>query len=126
MVLRIVIIPKLESFWDRSYTSRFLYNTLLNSMYREIECLWLQLKSFLLLEKKSRMDKGSLQWIFFRIPLPKYWYFGSFPSGYFPTLNNDAFVILNTQASNMQSDHFVMITNYCHELYFNEALGRGM
>ena len=48
------------------------------------------------------MDNVSLQQIFNRIPLLKYWYRGSFPSDYVPTLDNDNFAIINTQPSNMQ------------------------
>ena len=66
----------------------------------------------------------SLQQIINRITLLKIWYIGSFPSDYVPTLDNDTFAIMNTQPSNMQGEHWIMIANFRHELYFADALGR--
>ena len=48
---------------------------------------------------------------------------GSFPSDYLPTLDNDTFAIINTQPSNMQGEHWIMIANFRHELYFADSLG---
>ena len=70
------------------------------------------------------MDKVSLQQIFKRIPLLKYWYSGSFPSDYVPTLDNDTFAIINKQPNNMQGEHWIMIANSCPKLYFAGSLGR--
>ena len=70
------------------------------------------------------MDKFALQQIISRILLLKFWYFGSFPSDYVPTLDNDTFAIINTQPSNLQGGHWIMITNFRHELYFADSLGR--
>ena len=58
-----------------------------------------------------------------RIPLLKFRYFGSFPSDHVPTLANDTFTIINTQPSNMQGEHWIMIANFRHELYFADSLG---
>ena len=84
----------------------------------------MQLTSFVLLEKKSKMDNVSLQQIINRIPLLKYGYRGSFPSDYVPTLDNDTFAFINPQPSNMQGDHWVMIANSRQKLYFADSLGR--
>ena len=85
---------------------------LLNLLYWENECHLLQLTSLVLLEKTSKMDNVSLQQIINRISLFKYRYRGSFPSDYVPTLDNDAFAIINTQPSNKQSEHWIMIANF--------------
>ena len=70
------------------------------------------------------MDNFVLQQIINRIPLLKFQYIGSFPSDYVPTLDNDIFAIINTQPSNMQGEHWIMIANFRHELYFPDSLGR--
>ena len=69
------------------------------------------------------MDNIALQQIINRIPLLKFRYLGSFPSDYVPTLDNDTFAIINTQPSNMQGEHWIMIANFRHELYFADSLG---
>ena len=74
--------------------------------------------------KTSKMDNVSLQQIINRIPLLKYRYRGSFPSYYVLTLDNDTFTIINTQPSNMQGEHWIMIANFCQRLYFADSLGR--
>ena len=63
------------------------------------------------------MDSVALQQIINRIPLLKFPYLGSFPSDYVQTLDNDTFTIINTQPSNMQGQHWIMIANFRHELY---------
>ena len=70
------------------------------------------------------MDKVSLRQIINRIPLLKYRYIGSFPCDYVPTLPNDTFAIINTQPSNMQGEHWIMIAKFRHQLYFADSLGR--
>ena len=70
------------------------------------------------------MDKVSLQQIINRIPLLKYRYFGSFPSDYVPSLDNDTFAITNTQPSNMQGEHWIVIVTSGQILYFADSLGR--
>ena len=65
-----------------------------------------------------------LQRIINRIPLLKFRYLGSFLSDYVPTLDNDTFAIINTQPSNMQGEHWIMIANFRHDLYFANSLGR--
>ena len=69
------------------------------------------------------MDNFAPQHIINRIPLLKFRYVGSFPSDYVPTLDNDTFAIINTQPSNMQGEHWIMIANFQHELYFADSLG---
>ena len=70
------------------------------------------------------MDNFALQQISNRIPLLKFRYLGSFPSDHVPTLDNDTFVVIKTQPSNMQGEHWIMIANFRHELYFADSLGR--
>ena len=70
------------------------------------------------------MDNFALQQIINRIPLLKFRYLGSFSSDYVPTLDNDTFAIINTQPSNLQGEHWIMIANFQHELYFADSLGR--
>ena len=69
------------------------------------------------------MDNLALQQTIIRIPLLKFRYLGSFPSDYVPTLGNDTFAIINTQPSNMQFEHWIMIAKFRHELYFADSLG---
>ena len=69
------------------------------------------------------MDNFALQQIINRIPLLKFRYLSSFPSDYVPTLDNDTFTIINTQLSNMQGEHWIMIENFQHELNFADSLG---
>ena len=69
------------------------------------------------------MDNFALQQFVNRIPLLKFHYLGSFPSDYVPTLHNDTFAIINTQPSSMQGEHWIMIANFRHELYFADSLG---
>ena len=70
------------------------------------------------------MDNFAPQQFINRIPLLKFRYLGSFPSDYAPALHNDTFAIINTQPSNMQGEHWIMIANIRHELYFVDSLGR--
>ena len=70
------------------------------------------------------MDNNALQQIFSRIFLLKFRYLGSFPSDHVPTLDNDNFAIINTQPSNMQGEHWIMIASFRHELNFADSLGR--
>ena len=70
------------------------------------------------------MDNFALQQIINRIPLLKFRYLGSFSSDYVPTLDNDTFAIINTQPSNMQGEHWIMIANSREKLYFADSLGR--
>ena len=58
-----------------------------------------------------------------RIPLLKYRYIGSFPCDYVPTLPNDSFAIINTQPSNMQGEHWIMIARLRHQLYLADSFG---
>ena len=69
------------------------------------------------------MDIFALRQIIKRIPPFKFRYLGSFPSDHVPTLDNDTFAIINTQPSNMQGEHWIMIANFRHELYFADSLG---
>ena len=64
-----------------------------------------------------------MQQIINRIPLLKFRYLGAFPSDHVPTLDIDTFAIINTQPSNMQREHWIMIAIVRHELYFADSLG---
>ena len=70
------------------------------------------------------MNHFALQQIINPISLLKFRYLGSFPSDYVPTPDNDTFAIINTQPSNMQGEHWIMIANFRHELYFADSPGR--
>ena len=70
------------------------------------------------------MDNVSLQQIINQILLLKYRYRGSFPSDYVLTLDIDTFAIKNTQPSNMQGEHWIMIANSHQKLCFADSLGR--
>ena len=105
-------------------TFNFLQSTLLKSLYSDYECLRLQLRSLLLLEKLSRMDNVSLLQLKKRILLLKCRYGCSSPSDCVPTLQNDIFAIINTQPRNMHCEHWIMIANSRQKLYFADSLAR--
>ena len=84
-------------------------------------CSW---KVLVLLDRVSQKDTFSLQQIFNRIPVLKYWCRGSFHSDYVPTLDNETFAIIITQPSQMQGEHWIMLANSCQTLYFADSLSR--
>ena len=71
-----------------------------------------------------KTNNFSLQQIINRIPLLNFWYLGSFPSDYVPTLDNDTFAIINTQPNNMQVERWIIFANFRQELYFADSFGR--
>ena len=66
---------------------------------------------FVVVGEKIKMDNVYLQQINNRIPLLKYRYRGSFTSDYVPTFDNDTFPNIDTQHSNMQCEHWMMIAD---------------
>ena len=70
------------------------------------------------------MSKASIKQKINLIPLLKCWYLGSFSSDYVPILPNETFAIINTQPTNMQGKHWILIANSCHKTYFVDSLGR--
>ena len=46
-----------------------------------------------------------------------------FPLTMFQLLNNENFAIINTQPSNMQVEHWIMVANSCQKLFFADSLG---
>ena len=46
------------------------------------------------------------------------------PTNFFEKIDNDTFAFINTQPSNMQGEHWIMIANFRHGLYFAHSLGR--
>ena len=69
------------------------------------------------------MDNFAPQQIICRIPLLSFRYFGSLPSDYVPTLDNNTFAIVNAQPSNMRGEHWIMIAIFRHDLFFADSLG---
>ena len=45
------------------------------------------------------------------------------PSDYVPTPDNGSFALIKTQPSDMQGEHWIMIANFRHELFFADSLG---
>ena len=74
--------------------------------------------------KKSKMYVVSLQQTVNHIPQIKYQYRSSFLSDYVPTPYNDSFAFINTQPSNMQGEHCIIIANCRRILYVADCLGR--
>ena len=70
------------------------------------------------------MDFVSPQQIVDHIPLLKYRNRGFFLSEYVPTLDKDIFAFINTQASSMQSEHWIMIASSRQILYIENSFGR--
>ena len=81
-------------------------------------------ESLVLSENSSKMNNVSLQRLIDPIPLLKYRYRGSSPSGYVATLDKDTFAFINTQPNNMQGEHWIVIANSRQILYFADSLGR--
>ena len=69
------------------------------------------------------MDKFALQQFIIRISLLIFRYFGSFPSDYVPTFDNDNFATIKTQRRNMSGEHWIIVANFRLELYFADSLG---
>ena len=74
--------------------------------------------------KKFKLGNLSLQQLINRNSLLKYPYRGSFPSDYIPSLGNDTFASINTQPSNKQDGHWIMITSSRHKIYLADSLSR--
>ena len=70
------------------------------------------------------MDNVFLEQKFNQIPLQKYHDLVSLASDYETILPNGTFAIIKTQPSNGQGEHWIMIANSCHKLYFADSLGR--
>ena len=62
------------------------------------------------------MNNVSLQQIFNCVPLLNYGYLCSFFSDHVPTLENDSFAFINTQTSNTQGEHCILIAKFRHEI----------
>ena len=84
----------------------------------------LQLTSLVLLEKISEMDDFSFQQRFNCIPLPEYRCIGSFPFDYPRNLDSDNSAIINWQTSIVQGEHWIMVEDCRHNLYFADSLGQ--
>ena len=89
----------------------------------ENECIQLKLTFLVLLGRTSRKDNVFRQQKTDCIPQLKYRYFGLFSSDYAPTIDSDAFAKMNSQPSNMQGEHWIMVANSGHKLYFLYSLG---
>ena len=101
------------AFWKCYWTHCFGWTNVVGCSW-QVWCCW---------KECVKMDRFALQQTINRIPLLKFRYFGSFPSDYFLTLDNDTFAIINRQPSNIQGEHWIMIANYRHELYFADSPG---
>ena len=74
--------------------------------------------------KKSEIDNVSLQQIINRIPLLKYRYLGSLPSACVPSFDKDTFVIVKTQPSKLQGEHWIIDADSPHRMYFADFFDR--
>ena len=70
------------------------------------------------------MDNVALRQIIDRIPLLKYRYIGSYPCDLVPTLPNNTFAIVNTQPSQKEGEHWIMIAKFHNQLFFADSLAR--
>jgi hypothetical protein len=57
------------------------------------------------------MDNKSLADIIENIPILKYKFLGSFPANFFPVPHNETFIIINTDNSDSEGSHWIMIAN---------------
>ena len=74
--------------------------------------------------KKFESNSICLQQILNCIPLLRYRYFGSFPSDYVPIRPNETLALINTQTSDMQGKHWIIIAHSRHKLFFADVLGQ--
>ena len=51
-----------------------------------------------------------------------YRYFSPFPCDYVATLDKDTFDFINNQASKMPAEHWIMIAEFLHEMFFEDFL----
>ena len=72
--------------------------------------------------KTSKRNNVFLQQNFNPIPLLKYLSLGSIPSEIFPILPSETSAIIKTQPSKLQDEHWTMIANSRHKLYFSGCL----
>ena len=103
-----------QSSWKRYWTHCIGWTNVVGCSW-QVWCCW---------KECVKMDNFALQQIINRIPLLKFRYLGSFPSDYVPTLDKYTFAIINTQPSDMQGEHWIMIANSRQKLYFADSLGR--
>ena len=103
-----------QSYWNRYWTHCIGWTNVVGCSW-QVWCCW---------KECVKMDNFALQQFINRILLLKFRYLGSLPSDYVPTLDNDTFAIINTQPSKMQGEHWIMIANFGHELFFADSLGR--
>ena len=73
--------------------------------------------------KNFEMDNTSLEQIVTRKRLLKYRYMRLFSLDFAPNVPNDTFAIIKTQASNTPGEHWILIANVHHEMYFSDSLG---
>ena len=116
----VTILNLLENQWDWNQSSWKRYRTHCIGWTNVVGWSWQDLCCW---KECEKLDNFAPQQIFDRIPLLKFRYLGSFPSGYLPTLDNDTFAIINTQPSNIRGEFWIVIANFRHELYFADSLG---
>ena len=99
-------------------------NNILHSVFTNVEVFINNITTVMNCMRTSLLlDISALQQIINRIPLLNFRHLGPFPSDYVPALDNDTFAIINTQSSNMQKEHWIMIANFRYELCFADSLG---
>ena len=87
-------------------------------MYWGNKSLQLQSTKLVMLERISEPDIVSIQQIFNIIPLPMFLYLSSFPSECIPTFHNETFAIIYMQPNNMQGEHWMVVANFRHKIFF--------
>ena len=58
------------------------------------------------------------------IPFLKFQYLDSFPPVYVPILPNETLASINKQPSNMKSEHWIKIADFCQKSYFADSFAR--
>ena len=119
----VTILNLLENHWDwnlilsnllKRYWTHCIRWTIVVGCSWQVWCCW---------KECVKMDNIALQQSVNGILLLKFRYLGSFPSDYVPNLDNDNFAVINTQPSKIQGEHWILIANFRHELYFADSLG---
>ena len=99
--------------WKRYWTHFVVWTNIVGCSW-QIFCCW---------KECVKMENFALQQTISCNLVLKFWYLDSFSSDYVPTPDNDTFAIINTQPSKIQGEHWIMIANFRHELYFADSLG---
>lgn len=69
------------------------------------------------------MDNQALREIINKISILKYKYLGSYPANFIPKLKNQSFVIVNTETSDSDGEHWILLANRGGNIFYADSMG---